>query len=91
MVPGFVPPIRRADIAAAIHQVSTEEAMDMARRMASEEALFAGTSSAASIVAALRIAERLGPGRTMATLACELDLKYLSTDLHSTGPAPPQR
>ena len=43
--------------------VSTDDAEDMARRLAREEALFAGTSSGANVVAALRVAERLGPGR----------------------------
>ena len=50
-----------------------------------EEALFAGTSSGANVVAALRIAERLGPDRIVATLICDSGLKYLSTDLYSTS------
>lgn len=56
----------------------------MARRLAREEGLFAGTSSGANIVAALRVAERLGRGRTVATLVCDSGLKYLSTDLYSS-------
>jgi cysteine synthase A len=83
--PGFVPPIWRPDLAAEVLRVSTGEAADMARRLAREEALFAGTSSGANVVAAIRVAQRLGPGRTVATLACDSGLKYLSTDLYSTG------
>ena len=82
--PGFVPPMWRADIADEILEVSTSEAKEMARRLAREEAVFAGTSSGANVVAALRVAERLGPDRTVATLACDSGLKYLSTDLYST-------
>ena len=81
--PGFIPPMWRQDLADEILQVSTSEAKQMARRMAREEALFAGTSSGANVVAALRVAERLGPGRRVATLACDSGLKYLSTDLYS--------
>jgi cysteine synthase A len=57
----------------------------MTRRLAREEALFAGTSSGANVVASLRVAERLGPGRTVATLLCGSGLKYLSTDLYSAA------
>ena len=55
----------------------------MARRLAREEALFGGTSSGANVAAAIRIAQRLGPGHTVATLLCDSWLKYLSTDLYS--------
>ena len=75
----------RKEIADEILHVSTQEAKAMTRRLAKEEALFAGTSSGANIVAALRIAERLGAGRTVATLVFDSGLKYLSTDLYSTG------
>ena len=54
----------------------------MARRLAREEALFAGTSSGANVVAALRVAERLGPDATLVTLMIDSGLKYLSTDLY---------
>jgi cysteine synthase A len=83
--PGFVPPMWDSDLADEILQVSTAEAMEMTRRLARQEALFAGTSSGANVVAAIRVAERLGPGRTVATLLCDSGLKYLSTDLYSGG------
>ncbi len=54
---------------------------DMARRLAGEEAIFAGTSTGANIVAALRIAARLGKGKTVATLIADSGLRYLSTDV----------
>jgi len=83
--PGFVPPLWRADLADEVLRVSTAEARDMARRLAREEALFAGTSTGANVLAAIQVARRLGPGRTVATLACDSGLKYLSTDLYSAA------
>ena len=52
-----------------------------------EEALFAGTSTGANVVAALRVAQGLGPGRSVATLACDSGLKYLSTVAMTSQPA----
>ncbi len=51
--------------------------------LAREEALFAGTSSGANVVAAIRMAERLGPGSKVVTLMADSGLKYLSTDVYS--------
>jgi len=84
--PGFVPPIWTDESADDVLLVSTEEAKTMTRRLAREEALFAGTSSGANVVAAIRVAERLGPGKTVVTLLCDSGLKYLSTDLFSANP-----
>ncbi len=81
---GFVPPLWRDDLVDEILTVSTEEAEGMARRLAAEEGLFAGTSSGANVVAALRIAKRLGPGHTIVTLLIDSGLKYLTTDLYSS-------
>jgi cysteine synthase A len=80
--PGFVPPVWRPETADEVLGVPTAEAMDMTRRLAREEALFAGTSSGANVVAAIEVARRLGPGRTVATLVCDSGLKYLSTELY---------
>ena len=62
--------------------VTTGDAEAMARRLAREEALFAGTSSGANVVAALRVAERLGPGATVVTLMIDSGLKYVSTEVY---------
>lgn len=62
--------------------VSTEEAKTMARRLAREEGLFAGTSSGANVVAAIRVAARLGPGAKVVTLMADSGLKYLNTDVY---------
>jgi cysteine synthase A len=68
-------------LADSIESVSTAVAEEMARRLASEEALFCGTSSGANVAAALRVAARLGSGATVATLLPDTGLKYLSTEL----------
>ena len=79
---GFVPPLwRRAEVD-EILTVTTAEAQAMARRLAREEAIFAGTSTGANVVAALRLAARLPPGATVATIAVDSGLRYLSTDLY---------
>jgi cysteine synthase A len=74
---GFVAPLWDADIADRIERVSTEEAAAMAIRLAREEGLFAGMSTGANVIAALRSAEQLGPDATIVTLMCDTGMKYL--------------
>jgi cysteine synthase len=82
---GYTPPLWEPSLVDEIVAVGTAEAKDMARRLAREEALFAGTSSGANIVVALQVAERLGPGATVVTLMADSGLKYLSTDVYRRG------
>jgi cysteine synthase A len=79
---GFLPPLWRRDEVDEVIPVSTVDAKWMARRLAREEALFAGTSTGANVVAALAVAERLGPGATVTTIAVDSGLRYLSTDVY---------
>ena len=81
--PGFIPPLWSENLADEILPVSTFEAKKMSLRLASEEALFSGTSSGANVVAAIKVASQLGPDKMVATLLCDSGLKYLSTDLYS--------
>jgi len=74
---GFVVPLWQEDIADRIEQVSTEEAEAMTMRLAREEGIFAGTSTGANVIAALRLAERLGPDATIVTIMCDTGMKYL--------------
>lgn len=76
---GFVVPFWRSDIADQIEQVSTEDAIAMAFRLAREEGLFAGTSTGCNVIAALRLAEQLGPDATIVTVMCDTGMKYLRT------------
>jgi cysteine synthase A len=76
---GFVVPLWRAGIADDIEPVSTQEATTMALRLAREDGLFAGTSTGANVVAALRLAEGLEPPATIVTMMCDTGMKYLKT------------
>jgi cysteine synthase A len=80
---GFIPPLWHPDEVDAIERVTTQEAMAMSRRLAREEAIFAGTSTGANVVAALREAERLGPQATVVTIVVDSGLRYVSTDLYA--------
>jgi cysteine synthase len=82
---GYAPPLWEPTLVDDILPVSTEDAKAMARRLAREEALFAGTSSGANVVAAIQVAERLGPGAKVVTLMADSGLKYLSTDVYGHG------
>lgn len=75
---GFVVPLWHAGVADQIERVSTNDAIAMAKRLATEEGLFAGTSTGANVVAALRVAEQLGPDATVVTVMCDTGMKYLS-------------
>jgi cysteine synthase A len=79
---GRTPPLWESALVDEVIPVSSDEAERMARRLAREEGLFAGTSSGANVVAALRVAERLGPGATVVTLMIDSGLKYLSTNVY---------
>jgi len=79
---GYTPPLWEPALVDEIVPVATEDAKAMARRLTREEALFAGTSSGANVVAAIRVAERLGRGATVVTLMADSGLKYLSTDVY---------
>ncbi len=78
---GQVPFLWDPKLVNEIEQVATSEAEEMARRLAQEEGIFAGTSSGANVVAAIRVAKKLGPQATVATILVDNGLKYLSTDL----------
>jgi len=89
---GFVVPLWRDEIADSIELVSTEEAVAMAVRLAREEGLFAGTSTGGNVIAALRLAEQLGPDATIVTIMCDTGMKYLNTTLfqaHTGSRRPP--
>ena len=79
---GYAPPMWDASVVDEIVPVPTAEAEAMARRLAREEGLFAGTSSGANVIAAIRVGERLGPAASVATLLVDSGLKYLSTDVY---------
>ena len=62
-------------------QVSDRQAIEMARRLAREEGVFAGFSSGANVAAAMELVRTSLRGNTIVVLICDSGLKYLSTDL----------
>lgn len=62
-------------------QVSDEQAIRIARRLAKEEGIFSGFSSGANVAAALKLLTGEFKGKTAVALICDSGLKYLSTDL----------
>jgi cysteine synthase len=78
---GYIPPLWDPSVVDEIVPVATEDAKAMARRLAREEGLFAGTSSGANVLAAIELGQRLGPQAKVVTLMCDSGLKYLSTDV----------
>ena len=74
---GFVVPLWRKELPDAIEPVSTDEAVQMALKLAREEGVFCGTSTGANVVAALRLAQRLDSRATIVTLMCDTGMKYL--------------
>jgi cysteine synthase A len=79
---GYTPPLWDPSLVDEILVVKTDDAKAMARRLAREEGLFAGTSSGANVFAAIRAAEQLGPDANIVTLMVDSGLKYLSTDVY---------
>jgi cysteine synthase A len=78
---GRTPPLWEPSLVDHVVAVGTDDAERMARRLAREEALFAGTSSGANVLAAIATARRLGPAAKVMTLMVDSGLKYLSTDV----------
>jgi cysteine synthase len=79
--PGFVPPHLQSSDYDEARAIDEDEARAMARRLAREEGIFAGTSTGLNVVAAIQCATELGPGRHVATVAVDTGLKYLDGDL----------
>lgn len=78
---GFIPPMLRYDSYDEILAIDETDARLMARRLAAEEGILAGTSTGLNVVAALKIAAELGPGKTVVTVASDHGMKYLSSGL----------
>ena len=81
IAPGFVPPHLTPGVYDEARAVDEAAARVMAKRLAKEEGVFAGTSTALNVLAALKLAKELGPGKVVATVAVDSGLKYLAGDL----------
>lgn len=81
---GYTPPLWNPDLVDDVLSVKTSDAKDMARQLARQEGIFAGTSSGGNVQAAIKVAKELGPHATVVTLMIDSGLKYVSTDLYRT-------
>jgi cysteine synthase A len=79
---GYTPFLWDPNLVDEIIPVKTEDAKEMARRLARVEGIFAGTSSGANVVAAIKVAEQLGPDAKIVTIMVDSGLKYFSTDVY---------
>lgn len=86
---GIVPPLLTPDSYDAALAVDEPEARRLALRLAREEGIFAGTSSALNVLGAIHLARELGAGRTVVTVACDTGLKYLAGSLFTPTAAAP--
>jgi cysteine synthase A len=79
---GFWPPHLTRDMYDEVQVIDEDDGRAMAKRVAREEGVFAGTSSGVNIAAAVNLARELGPGKVVATVAVDTGLKYLAGDLY---------
>lgn len=78
---GVIPAILNQEIYDDIAIVTDEEAVRTAKELAAKEGLMCGISSGTNVAAALRLAKKLGPGKTVVTILADTAERYFSTPL----------
>ena len=78
---GIIPDILNLEIYDDIYVVTDEEAISTAQRLAREEGLMCGISSGTNVAAAIKLAKKLGPGKTVVTVLPDTAERYFSTPL----------
>jgi cysteine synthase A len=76
---GFIPENYHRDVVDEIIGVGNEDAIATCKALASQEGILAGVSSGANVWAALKVARKLGSGKTVVTIVCDTGERYLST------------
>ncbi|MGE5814730.1 MAG: PLP-dependent cysteine synthase family protein [Acidobacteriota bacterium] len=82
VAPGFIPPHMKEKPYSEVRAIPEQQGREIARRLAREEGIFAGTSSGLNVAAAIQLAQEFGPGHTVATVAVDTGNKYLAGDLY---------
>jgi cysteine synthase A len=82
---GIVMPHWNPDAVDRVEAIADDEALEMTRRLAREEGIFAGISTGANVVGAHRLAERLGPQAVIVTLAVDTGFKYMTVSPYADG------
>ena len=82
---GFVPPLFSDEVVTRVLALPEADARTMARRLATEEGIFAGTSTGLNVIGALQLAREIGTGGTVVTAACDTGFKYLDGDLYAAS------
>jgi len=78
---GIIPDILNQQIYDDIYIISDKEALETSRRLAKEEGLMCGISSGTNVAAAIALAKKLGPGKTVVTVLPDTAERYFSTSL----------
>ena len=78
---GIIPAILDQNIYSYIYTVTDEEALETSRNLARLEGIFCGISSGTNVAAALKLAKKLGPGKTVVTVLPDTAERYFSTPL----------
>ncbi len=83
----FIPGVLDRDVYDEVMGIADEDAYTMTARLAREEGILGGISSGANVLAAARVAERLGPGKRVVTIICDTGERYLSVNLAAATPS----
>lgn len=78
---GIIPAILNTEIYDNIYIITDDEALETSKRLAKEEGLMCGISSGTNVAAALKLAKKLGPGKTVVTVLPDTAERYFSTPL----------
>ena len=78
---GVIPDILNQSIYDNIYIITDEEALNVSKRLAKEEGLMCGISSGTNVAAAIKLAKKLGPGKTVVTVLPDTAERYYSTQL----------
>ena len=78
---GIIPDILNQEICDDVYIITDEEALTTSKRLAREEGLLCGISAGTNVAAAIRLAKKLGPGKTVVTVLPDTGERYFSTPL----------